>query len=224
MEKNLITSESAHTDSDPTLNSSSLDMELPFKRIELGDKEYTKFIKQVERLVRASIEYKEFISFVRESYKANVCALTGETQEETNDVEIHHYPLTLFDICKIVLDSKLEKGEKFSSFDVALEVIKLHFSMSVGIVPLIGTLHKKYHKGFLEIPIQTVIGNYKRIAEIYELEYELLDKIEIAERITSSKYIENKANNNESTNFLESPVDVNLEAKIQAYKRKKEEA
>lgn len=173
----------------PSLSSSTINSYLPFKRTELDEKEYNKFIKNCERLVRSSLEYKDFILFCRETFKADVCSLTGETNDETGDIELHHYPLTLFDLCKIVLDDKLYKEVKFSSFDIALEVIKLHFCMFIGIVPLAGTLHKKYHNGNLEIPIQTVRGNYKKIRELYDLDPEIMSKLTLAENIKTSPYI-----------------------------------
>jgi hypothetical protein len=225
---------SSNEDSDdPELSSESLSMELPFKRMELGDKEYNKFIKNCERLVRSSPEYKEYVSFVRESFNASVCALTNENFDETGDIEIHHYPLTLYDICQTVLDSKLDKEEKFSSFDVALEVIKLHFAMFVGIVPLSGTLHKKYHLGYLDIPIQAVVGNYNKIGQLYDLSSELDSKINLAKQITHSPYQGNWLGSPDNPNYLEQEVitddedddpfvddvDDQLQAKIEQYQQ-----
>ena len=50
-------------------------------------------------------------------------------------------------------------------------------NMFIGIVPLAGTLHKKYHNGFLDIPLQLVKGNYKKLLEFYDIDPELDDKL-----------------------------------------------
>jgi len=181
----LTSDEEAKETNSPTVKSESLKAILPLKRKEFEDeKEFNRFIKSVERLIRGSIEYREFIAFTRESLNANVCSFTGESEEETGDVELHHYPLTLFDIVRAVVDDFIYKDKEFSSFDIASEVIKLHFQLNIGFVPLIGTLHKKFHKGNLEIPIEYVLGNYDYLAENTELDPELRNKIESAKRLT----------------------------------------
>lgn len=207
------------------VKSTSLQSVLPFKRDSLDEKEYKGFIKNCERLVRGSLEYKEFVSFCRSSLKADVCSLTGENNEETNDIELHHYPFTLYDICKIVIDDKMYKEVKFSSFDIALEVIKLHFCMFIGIVPLAGTLHKKYHNGFLDIPLQLVKGNYKKILEFYDVDPELESKIKLAENITTSPYLEggwnsqnnaleNKGSDNSTTEQISKDIHKDLNSEL----------
>jgi len=181
----ILTSDDNDDTSSVSVKSETLKSYLPLKRKEFEDeKEFNRFIKSVERLVRGSPEYKEFINFARESLSANVCSFTGESEEETGDVEIHHYPLTLFDIVRAVIDDYIFNDKEFSSFDIASEVINLHFKLNIGFVPLIGTLHKKYHKGNLQIPIEYVLGNYDYIAQNTNIDPELANKIETAKKIT----------------------------------------
>ena len=234
-ESEEVLNSSNEIDSDDlSVSSSSLQMKLPFKREALDEKEYKSFIKSCERLVRASPEYREFIKFARESYNADVCALTNENNDETDDIEIHHYPFTLYDLCQIVVDNKLLKGEKFASFDIALEVITLHFGMYIGFVPLSGTLHKKYHNGFLDIPIQAVKGNYAGLLELYDVDLDLIAKVNLAKQITHTPYergwLTNRSdgpkmlgedidlNKQVPLNTLnDDPCDLDLESKIDAY-------
>jgi len=142
-----------------------------------NETEEKKFIKSVERLIRSSIEYREWLSFLKDSLQMNICVFTGETDEETNDIEIHHHPLTLYDIVQAVIDSKIMKDMPFNSFDIAREVIDLHFKLKVGFVPLLRSLHKKFHNGFLQIPIELVHGDYKYILDNYYIREEVLEKV-----------------------------------------------
>jgi len=183
----VLTSDDETENVSPTVKSESLKAVLPLKRKEFEDeKEFNRFVKSVERLVRSSPEYREFINFTRESLNADVCSFTGETEDESGDVEIHHYPLTLFDIVRGVIDDFIFKDQEFSSFDITSEVIKLHFQLNIGFVPLIGTLHKKFHKGNLEIPIEYVLGNYEFLANSTNLDPELKNKLESAKRLTTN--------------------------------------
>ena len=62
------------------------------------EKDYEKFVKDIESDVRRSFEYRKFINFIRDNMNMNECSfLKGVTNKETYDIkiEIHHYPFTL---------------------------------------------------------------------------------------------------------------------------------
>ena len=148
--------------------------------------EERRFIKNVERLIRSSIEYKEWVFFVKDSLHLDICAFTGESDEETGDIEIHHHPLTLYDIVQAVVDTYVMQDQEFCSFEIAQEVIDLHFKLKVGFVPLLGSLHKKFHNGYLDIPIDVVHGDYKYILQHYYIRDEVKEKVQKYESITLS--------------------------------------
>jgi len=178
--KQILTAEE-----DQTIVNTQTDIYLSLKRDNFADeKEEKRFIKAVERMVRSSIEYREWLSFVRESLGMTACVFTGETEEETGDVEIHHHPLTLYDIVQAVCDTKILNNQSFSSFDIAYEVIDLHFKLKIGFVPLLGSLHKKFHNGYLEIPIELVQGDYKFLLNNYHIRKNVLDKVLKYESVT----------------------------------------
>jgi len=154
----------------PVIGSHSINMLLALNRTSFVDeKEATKFIKNVERIVRTSLEYREFVHYIRCILGYSKCLFTNETYDETNDVEIHHHPLTLFDIAEAITSTYIHNKQRFNSFNIASEIIKLHFSLSIGFIPLISTLHKKFHSGNLDIPIDIVIGDWKYIVNNYVL-------------------------------------------------------
>lgn len=123
-----------------------------------SEKDLEKFIKACERLVRHSPEYKLWTTYIREVLNMTICHITGESLNETS-VDIHHHPFSLFMIVKGLIYKKMGNDEKFCSFDIATETIELHFKMLVPFVPLISSLHEKFHNGFLKIPMEIVYGN-----------------------------------------------------------------
>jgi len=139
-------------------------------------KEYDAFIKNVERVVRYSQEYKLWIKYISEHLGHSQCALTNENITECS-LEVHHHPITLYTIVKAIMNDIMSKSESFSTFDVALKVIELHFQNKIGYVVLLSDLHKKYHSGFLNLPIEMVNGNYKHIIQTYSIDENEYDKI-----------------------------------------------
>lgn len=144
-----------------------------------SDKDLRRFCSCIEGIIRKSPEYRIWKEYLREVYGKYSCVFTGEINQETT-VEIHHHPMTLYDMVKSVVIKLGTKNEEFSSLDVAKEVIILHYKNLVGYVPIVSSLHEKYHNGFLQIPIEWVGGNYKDWLKDYGsfLEEEDLEKIQ----------------------------------------------
>jgi len=128
--------------------------------------EYKKFAKNCERNIRSSIEYKSWRNYIVDVLGINKCMITEENLEECN-LDVHHHIPSLYLMIKGVLNKMIEKNEEFSTFDVALETIKLHYQNKVGYVCIIPDLHLKFHNGFLNIPIKLVRGNYKQYIQEY---------------------------------------------------------
>ena len=171
------------------IKSTALSTYLELDRTTFSDpKEMDKFVKYTERIVRGSIEYKEFTSYVKDTLAYNYCAFTLESLEETGDVEIHHHPLTLYDVTKAITTKYISEEKAFNSFNIAMDVIQLHYMLKVGIVPLLGSLHKKFHNGFLHIPMELVVGDWKYLLNnaSYILDEQTREKIEYYTSITIS--------------------------------------
>ena len=158
-----------------------------------SDKELIRYIKNVENLVRRSSEYYYWKKYVTEALGHTSCSFTNENMSECT-IEIHHHPINLFTICKSVILSKIEKQKKFCTFEIALEIIELHFQDKVGYIPLLSSLHEKYHNGYLEVPIDLIYGNYSYILKNYTIEDCDREKIiELCKIVKSkSKYIWSK--------------------------------
>jgi hypothetical protein len=164
-------------DKDETLKSSNSPFILKLRVDTIySEKDFDKFIKCVEKLVRFSYEYKEWVSYIIENLGYNFCAITEEVMGEC-EVVMHHHPINLYTICKAVISEFLSKNQSFCTFDVATKVIELHFQNKVGYVPLLSNLHEKYHNGFLNVPIELVHGDYKYILTAYKIDDQEYERI-----------------------------------------------
>ena len=129
---------------------------------------YKKFIKQTERLVRKSKEYNKYIEVLRTNIPAlNYDSIMSNISNADASLEIHHYPLTLYNIVEIVLNHKLINKEKVTSFSVAKEVMECHFKNMIGIVSLSTTNHELAHTQSIFLNKKQIFGEYKRFLDEY---------------------------------------------------------
>jgi len=132
-----------------------------------NEKLYFKFIKNCEKIIRSSIEYVEWRKYLKDILQNNFCLITLEVDDQV-PIEIHHHVPSLFIIVKTVANKFINQKKEFCSFDVCLEVMELHFSNKIGYIPLIQSLHQKFHSGFLKIPVNLIRGNYQTFLKEYE--------------------------------------------------------
>ena len=150
-------------------------------------KDFKKYLSDICRIVRQSYEYKTFIRYLKENFNMNRCSflnIDGDTSGAS--IEIHHYPYTLFDIVNIVYRKRVNNNESLSPYMVAEEVLKLHYQLLVGLIPLSETVHQLAHAGRLFIPVNKVLGRYKLFTDIYYpyIEPEMIDTLKMIERAT----------------------------------------
>ena len=138
-----------------------------------NEREKTNIVKRMERIIRGSTEYKDYIAFLRENVGMDACAFFNNINKDTSKslrIEIHHVPFTLFDITKIIVNKYMEEGLPLNELLMAEEVMKVHYSNMVGLIPLSKTLHLMVHGENAEkvvIPAYMIFGNYKKFIEEY---------------------------------------------------------
>ena len=142
---------------------------------------YDKMIKKIEQIVRNSFEYREYIKFLKEEMDMNQCSFFKNVTREDARIEIHHTPFTLYDITSIVFYYMQVNNFNLTIFDIAEEVMKLHYENMVGLFPLSLTAHELVHNGDIFIPIDHVYGNVSKFVDKYkeymtEEQKELLQK------------------------------------------------
>jgi hypothetical protein len=131
-----------------------------------NEAEYTKFVRNCEKLIRGCLEYKLWRNYITDVLQIQSCAITEERMDECG-IEMHHHIPSLFMLVKSIVNEKIEKEEPFCSFDVCTKIIELHFLNKMGFVTLIKSLHEKFHNGFLNIPKRLIRGDYGYYLENY---------------------------------------------------------
>ena len=142
-----------------------------------------KFIKTCEAVIRKSSEYKDYIRFLKKNLNMDACIILSNLKTGNGKkyhIEIHHEPFTLFDIVETVINRRLEFGESINALNVADEVMDLHYSGMVGLVPLTITMHELVHNGRIFIPLQYIYHKYNEFFKEYEayMNDSLKEKIE----------------------------------------------
>lgn len=170
--------------------------ELPYFDAEPYDfndsKSFEHYISDLERIVRQSFEYRQFIGYLRNIEGMNECAVLDNVTNKAESkvrIEIHHSPFTLYDICVIVFRKRSALNEDLNINAVAEEVLFLHYIAWVGLIPLSATVHDMVHNAYLFIPTNKIRGNYRPFIESYYnyINPELLDNIDAAEQATKDE-------------------------------------
>lgn len=107
-------------------------------------------------MVRTSSEYKKWLNFIHGVLGFNFkCYKSGDLSGMCS-IEVHHHPITLYNLVSIAIDNT----QSFDTFTIGDQVIKWHFQMYVGFIPLNKTNHEMFHNRILNLPIELVEGKY----------------------------------------------------------------
>ena len=134
-------------------------------------KDFERYIKDIKSEVRNSFEYREMIKYLRNHGgmdRSGISPMITNTDSTHVKIEIHHTPLVLEDIVRIVYEKRSFNHEDLSVQMVAKEVMECHYRCIVGLYPLTATEHELVHNGYLFIPPSDVFGNYDKFLEEYD--------------------------------------------------------
>ncbi len=149
-------------------------------------KQRRKLIEQVKKAIRSSMEYRDYVQYLKENVDMDSCAffknVTSNAKENNENkkvkIEIHHEPFTLEDYVSVVLDKYIEEGQEIDALDIAEEVMELHYNNEVGLIPLSKTIHQIVHNtGKVPIPLYMCYGNYTQFLQDYHVDDDLIDKL-----------------------------------------------
>ena len=155
------------------------------------EKDFNKYLQDIERVIRSSMEYREFINYLREYMDMNKCSFFENVSNINSykiKIHIHHHPLTLYDIVVIVYNKRSFFEESLEAEMVAKEAMYIHYFMMVGLIPLSETVHDLVHDQLIFIPLDKVMGNWEEFLDTYSdfIPTETLEKIERYKRNTLS--------------------------------------
>ena len=138
--------------------------EMEYSVILNTDKDKVKFIKRCEKVIRSSMEYRDYITYLKENVDMANCAffnMISSKDSKRTKIEIHHEPFTLYDYVEVVVDRFIGEGLPLNDLMIADEVMELHYNNLVGLIPLSKTIHEVVHNSTkIFIPLNMVYGDY----------------------------------------------------------------
>jgi hypothetical protein len=150
------------------------------------------YFKSIERLIRTSFEYKEFISFMKSELDMGKCYFFFNINQrymkrKKIGIEIHHTPLTLFDIVSIVYNYNKENDLSLLDLYISQVVMKLHYQKLIGLIPLSTTLHELAHAGELFINTSYIWGEWEQFLTQYRSGFtdEQVNKLDTIRELSS---------------------------------------
>ncbi len=160
-----------------------------------SDKEFAKkemnYIKYIERLIRSSYEYRQYIGILKSHMDLTQCRFISDADisETKVSLEMHHYPFTLFELVSFHKDFIEEKegiSASWNPFKIANDIMKMHYEGKIGLVPLSLTAHELVHEGYLFIPLneEFVFGNWKQCMANILVNDETKTRLEMLEKLT----------------------------------------
>lgn len=160
-------------------------------------KDFKKFLSELEKSVRGSFEYQQYIQYLRNSFNMNSCAFYRNVSNVPNPkikIHVHHDPITLYDICTIVFRKRQTLGEPIDEESIAKEVMWNHYNGFVGLIPLSETAHELVHANYLFVPCTHVFGDYKEFVNMYK-QFFTLDQLDLLKDIedASALYTSDRA-------------------------------
>jgi len=160
------------------------------------EKKLKKYIKSIESIVRSSIEYKGYIKYLKEEQDLTSCKFLSNVDSKDMkgvSVEFHHYPFNLYEIVDTVLKKQTDfYAHSTNTFEVANEVMRIHYENIIGLVPLTKTVHKLAHNGEVFINLSLVYGNVKKFMEIYNdyISQELFNALEVLSNLSEKNALQ----------------------------------
>lgn len=154
-------------------------------------KDFKKYTDDIERVIRAAMEYKEFVNYLRNYMDMNRCAFfKNVTNAQTTKIKIHihHHPFTLYDLVMTIYSKRCANHESLEVELVAKEVMYIHYFLYVGLVPLAETVHELVHNQLLFVPLNVVMGKYNEFVDMYKsyVPKEAIEKLHTYEEMTKT--------------------------------------
>ena len=149
----------------------------------IDEKKWDRFVKAVESAVRRSVEYKDYVTYLRDEVDLDCDTFFPGVASADARVEIHHCPLTLYEVADAVARQMMRIGEPpFSTFMAADAIVRLHYEGLVGVAPLSKTVHDLVHSGRVVVPVSAAHGDVRGFVRRYhrDMSRDSLKKLELA--------------------------------------------
>jgi putative NIF3 family GTP cyclohydrolase 1 type 2 len=108
--------------------------------------DFIKFIKDIEKLIRTSKEYSNYIRYLKETVGLRNCVIFKDIGDNLAPIEMHHGPIfTLYDIVEIQIAYCYKNNIPINSPRIAFYVLKDHWNNIIQVVMLCKSAHLAVH-------------------------------------------------------------------------------
>lgn len=130
---------------------------------------YKFYIKECEKTIRASDDYKDYISWIKGTLGINFCQVMSKIKSSKNvTVEMHHGPIfTLYDCVECAIEYRLCNHLPVTTFRVADQVLEDHYNLIIQTVMLCKTMHEGAHNRDIFLNSHQIIGNLEGFFDKY---------------------------------------------------------
>ena len=172
----VLMSKNVQPDNVPTRPKRTLQItvdEMPQRKVYVlkSQRDRDKLIKTCEKFIRSSMEYRDYMKFLRDNLNYNKCAILNNVSKGNGkkySIEIHHEPFTLYDLVDIEITRREVTGEPIEVLRIAESVMELHYDGLVGLIPLTKTAHELIDSYKTFIPLQHIYQDYHKYYEQFE--------------------------------------------------------
>lgn len=161
----------------PTVSSDTAEYEIAIdkdKYFFMVQENYVNFIKGVERLVRTSDDYTDYIAHLKEMGLTR-CQVLGNVDSNLSEkghkvsVEMHHGPIfTLFDYVGAIVTHMLKHNIPVTTPRVAKIIMDEHWAGNIQTVMLSSSVHEALDSGKVFISLKQAKGNLNGFIKKYE--------------------------------------------------------
>ena len=111
--------------------------------LEKRGKEFHNLVEDIEKTIRQTPEYK--LWSIKHRKSVDKCQVCGIEFNKKIKAEVHHTPLTLYEIVVNALDELINSGKELTTTEVIDKVIDWHVNEKIGSLTICTCCHKQAH-------------------------------------------------------------------------------
>ena len=129
----------------------------------------TDSVSKIITCTRQSMEYKQYMRYLKQNLNFNRCMYLSQIANTPSSpgianvqIEIHHTPFKLDEIIRTICNKHIIDHGFADEFEVADEVVQLHYRHLIGLVPLSHSVHELIHHDAFDVHPALTYGFWKQ--------------------------------------------------------------
>ena len=142
-------------------------------------------VLKFEKMARRSYEYRRYFQYLKKNFGMTYDTYLPEVHNDIGGLhtELHHTPFTMAEITRTVANKHIKMYGVANQFDVAEEVMELHYRNLVGLISVSPTTHELIHKELIDVHPELPYGYWKEFVAEYKqfMTEDCLSKVKLLE-------------------------------------------